>query len=102
MMISALVLASSVAAASGPQLRLVEPKKAFSAPMFHPPSSAGRTVVPGLLKEERSPSGAKPSFRCHILVTKPDPELDPKMAIEAPATDPNIVRRSVCAEPSNE
>jgi|CXWL01.1.fsa_nt_gi hypothetical protein len=96
------LLASSFMAATAPPLRLVEPKKAFAVPMFHPRSEARRSEGLRLLHLRAQPSGASPSFKCHIGVIKADPEIDPKMVVEAPAIDPKIVRRSVCSEPSND
>ena len=96
------VLASSLMVATAPPLRLVEPKKAFAVPMFHRPLPVSRSGGVSLLQPPLPTSGAKPSFQCHIRVIKADPEIDPKMVVEAPAIDPKIVRRSVCAEPSND
>lgn len=96
------VLASSLMVVTAPPLRLVEPKKAFAVPMFQPPLPASRSVGLRLLPPPLPSSGAKPSFQCHIRVIKANPEIDRKMVVEAPAIDPKIVRRSVCAEPSNE
>jgi hypothetical protein len=96
------VLASSLMVVTAPPLRLVEPTKAFNVPMFQRPLPASRSVGLRLLHPPRPTSGAKPSFQCHIRVIKADPEIDPKMAVEAPPMDLKIVRRSVCAEPSNE
>lgn len=96
------LLASSLMVAAAPPLRLVEPKKAFVAPMFHPPLAAGRTA-PARLRQEPLPTSApNPSFKCHIGVIKADPEIDSGMVVEAPAIDPSIVRRSGCAEPSKD
>lgn len=103
MMIPALaVLASSFMVATAPPLRLVEPKKAFEVPMFHPPLATSRSTGLRLLRPEPPTSGAKRSFKCHIIVIKADPEIDPRMVVEAPAIDPKIARRSMCAEPGND
>ncbi len=103
MVISALaLLASSFMVATAPPLRLVEPKKAFAAPMFHPPSEGSRSEGLRLLHPQRPAFGAEPSFRCHIGVMKADPEIDPKMVVEAPPLDPKIVRMSVCAGRGND
>ena len=96
------VLTASVIAATPPPLRLVEPKKAFAVPMFHPPSPTSRTVGLRSLQRPLPTSGEEPSFICHITVIKADPEIDPKMVVEAPTIGSKIVRRSMCAEPSNE
>ncbi len=103
MVISALaVLASSLMVETAPPLRLVEPRKAFAVPTFHPPLPRSRSVQPRLVQPPMPTSAANPSFKCHIGVIKADPAIGPKMVVEAPAIDPKIVRRSVCAEPSND
>lgn len=103
MVISALaVLAASFLAATAPPLPLVAPKKAFAAPMFHPPLAPARSAGLRLLQPQLPTSEAKLSFKCHIIVIKADPEIDPMMVVEAPAIDPGIIRRSVCAEPGND
>ena len=103
MVIPALALLSaSLMAAAAPPLRLVEPKKAFRTPMFHPPLPGSRSAAIKALRESTPTPGAEPFFKCHIVVIKADPEIDPKMVVEAPAIDPRIVRRSVCAEPSKD
>ncbi len=96
------VLASSFLEAAAPPPRLVETKKAFAVPMFHPSSATSRSVGLRLLQPQLPTSGANQSFKCHIIVIKPVPGIDPKMVIEAPAIDPKIVQRSVCAEPSKD
>lgn len=103
MVISALaVLASSLMVETAPPPRLVEPRKAFAVPMFRPPLPGSRSVGLRLLRPPMPTSAANLSFKCHIGVIKTDPAIDPKMVVEAPTIDPKIVRRSMCAEPSND
>jgi hypothetical protein len=96
------VLASSFSGAATPPLRLVEAKKAFAVPMFHPPSATSPSDGLRRLQVRLPTSGMEQSLKCHIIVIEPPPGMDPKMVVEAPAIDPKIVRRSVCAEPSKD
>ena len=93
------VLASSLFGAAPAPLRAVVPKAAFANPMLHAPQ--GVRDVSGLMPLRTSPaaSATEPSTVCHIMALKPDPGIDPKMAVEAPkGLDPKIVQRAPCAE----
>ena len=97
------VLASSLSVAAPAPLRLVVPRAAFANPMLHVPQ--GARDVSGLTPLRTSPaaSATEPSTICHMMTLKPDPAIDPKMAVEAPkAFDPKIVRRAPCASPARD
>jgi len=93
------LLASSFVVAAAPPLRLVQAKKAFAVPLFHPPTAASRALGLPSLRATSPGSATTAPFVCHIIVIKPDPRIDPKMAVEVTTEiDPKIVRKSGCAE----
>ena len=96
------LFAASMVLAAVPPLRLVPQRKAFAVPMFHSPLDAGRSAELAFLRPKLPNSDAEPSFTCHIIAVRPDPGIDPKIVVEAPAIDPRVVRKSVCTGPNND
>lgn len=106
-MTALVVLASSLTVAAPAPLRLVAPDASFAIPMFQAPQGArgasGLRPLRAFLSQQASAPPTEPSPVCHIRTIKPDPGIDPAMAVEGPkGLDPKIVQRSACAEPAQD